>query len=388
MIELSRRKFMIGLGAFSCCSMVGWSKLAMAALPTDQRLMVVIQRGAMDGLAAVAPFGDRFYHTARGDLALPDTALLNLNNFFAMHKSLQKFYDLYAQKKLIVLHAVATPFRTRSHFDAQDLLENGSSSPHGLTTGWLGRTVDVLGNNTEGLAIGPTIPLVLNGSKHVESWAPSHLPEADRDFLARVQRMYEQDQSLSNALSQAMGMSETADNMQTGGGNQFIGMMKSAANFMKQPDGARLATIDIGGWDTHANQGTDKGRLAQNFDVLGQGIDAYQTEMGELWSKTAVLVITEFGRTVMGNGTGGSDHGTGSTAFLMGGSVNGGFVVGDWPGLAPQNLFENRDLYPANDLRSLLKGVLGQHMGVSAQFLDQTIFPGSEKVQGFRNLFV
>lgn len=390
MTDISRRQFIIGLGAFSCCSMVGWSKLALAALPTDQRLLVILQRGAMDGLAAIAPFGDKFYHDARGGLALPDSALFNLDGFFALHKSLGKFHELYNQKRLLAVHAIATPYRSRSHFDAQDLLENGSEKPHGLNTGWLGRTVEAIGSNTQGLAMGPVIPLLLNGSKHVQSWAPSILPEADADFLARVGHMYQNDPALSNALQQAMGMTGAGaeGNVKNGAGQQFIEMMRSAASFMKAPDGARLATIDIGGWDTHANQGLENGRLANNFSLLGEGIDAYQKESGDIWNKTAILVITEFGRTVKANGTGGSDHGTGSTAFLMGGSVNGGRMLGDWPGLAPQKLYEGRDLYPANDLRSLLKGVLEQHMGLPSHIIEQKIFPSSQGVPSFKQLFI
>lgn len=389
MEKLSRRNFIVGLGAFSCCTMVGWSKMTLAALPTDQRLMVIIQRGAMDGLAAVIPYTDKNYHAARGGLALPDTALLKLDGNFAMHKSLQKFHDLYTQKKLLAVHAVATPYRERSHFDAQDLLENGTPAPHGMSTGWLGRTVEILGSGAEGLALGPTIPLVMSGSRNVASWAPATLPEADKDFLMRVGKMYEHDEMLANALAQGMGMQSTGyePSGKKGGGKQFIDMMTNAAKFMRAPDGARLATIDIGGWDTHVNQGLENGRLADNFELLSNGIDVFQKGMGELWNKTAILIITEFGRTVAVNGTGGTDHGTASTAFLMGGSVSGGRVVGDWPGLASANLYENRDLYPANDLRSLLKGVLGQHMKVSEQYLTQNIFPQSERVAGYKGLF-
>jgi uncharacterized protein (DUF1501 family) len=297
-----------------------------------------------------------------------------------MHTALKPLHELYQQKQLLLVHAAATPYRERSHFDAQDLLENGSSKPHGLTTGWLARTVDALGANTRGLALGPAVPLVLQGTKQIQSWAPSILPEADEDFLARVARMYRDDQALSAALGEGMTMPEVAGKKSGRGPRQFIEIMRTAATFLRRPDGARLATIDLTGWDTHANQGTEQGRMAEAMRILAEGITALRDGLAEDWRKTVVVVVTEFGRTVAANGSGGSDHGTGSVAFLLGGAVRGGRIVGDWPGLAAGRLYQNRDLFPANDLRGLLKGVLADHLGLDDRRLGNTIFPGSDGV--------
>ena len=220
------------------------------------------------------------------------------------------------------MHATASPYRERSHFEAQDTLENGTPIPHGLTTGWLGRTVDALGGQAQGLAIGPTVPLVLQGARNVQSWAPSSLPGANADFLKRVEIMYQSDPVLHQALAEAEDMQNIAGNADANA-RAFQGMMKTAASFMSQPTGPRLATIDLTGWDTHAGQGTDKGRFTNVLGTLSSGVDAYRAGMGQAWNDTAVLMITEFGRTVMGNGTGGSDHGTGSVAFLAGGRCQG-----------------------------------------------------------------
>lgn len=388
MASIARRQVLMGAGLLCGAAALGWpGQLAFAATPTDKRLMVIILRGGMDGLAAVPPLGDPAYRSARGALALPASATLPLDGFFAMHTALKPLHDLYQAKELLLIHAAATPYRERSHFDAQDLLENGSVKPHGLATGWLARTVDALGADTRGLALGPAVPLVLQGTKQIQSWAPSILPEVDDDFLNRVAHMYRGDEPLAMALQEGMGMPEVVRDKKAGRGpRQFIETMKVAAGFLQRPDGARLATIDLTGWDTHANQGTEQGRMIEPMRILAEGITAFRAGMGDDWRRTAVVVVTEFGRTVAANGSGGSDHGTGSVAFLIGGGVRGGRVVGDWPGLASNRLYQNRDLYPANDLRGLLKGVLADHLGLDDRRLASAIFPASDGVAPAKGL--
>lgn len=388
-LAISRRHFMVGMGAITaCCGVLGWPQLSFGAVPTNKRLMVVIQRGAMDGLGAVVPYKDPSYHGIRKSLAMPDTGMLDLDGYFAMNAAMKPLHTLYKNGEVVVVHAVASPYRSRSHFDAQDLLENGTPKPHGLTTGWLGRTLKAMNGTVEGLAVGPAIPLVLQGAgKNLQSWSPSTLPEADADFMMRVAHMYQRDEMLGMALEEAGNFKDTAAGGAMRGPRQFIEMMKTAATFMKKENGARIASIDIGGWDTHQNQGTDKGRLAQVLGILAEGIDGFRTGMGEEWNNTAVLVITEFGRTVAVNGTNGTDHGTGSAAFLVGGSVKGGRVVGEWPTLAAKNLYEERDLYPANDLRSLIKAVLEDHMGMESGVTEEIIFPDSRNAAPMKGLF-
>lgn len=383
---LSRRQFLIGAGFASCCAIAGFPTMSFASAPTDKRLMVVILRGAMDGLAAVPAVGDAAYRAARGDLAMPDNALLPLDGHFAFNAAAPELHKLYLQKQLAILHAASSPYRERSHFEAQDTLENGSTVPHGLNTGWLGRTVDALGGHVQGLAIGPTVPLVMQGGSNVQSWAPSSLPGATADFLKRVEIMYQADPMLHKALTEAEEM-QTLAGKGDANARAFQGMMKTAASFMVQGAGPRIATIDLTGWDTHAGQGTDKGRFAQVLGTLSSGIDAYRTGMGPAWNDTAVLTLTEFGRTVRGNGTGGSDHGTGSVAFLAGGGVKGGKVLGNWPGLAPNQLYQNRDLYPDNDVRSLVKSVLTQHLAIQDLIVGQTILPQSDGATAVPDLF-
>jgi uncharacterized protein (DUF1501 family) len=385
--SITRRRFLFGAGLAAAGGLLPL-RIGLAAAPGDRRLLVVILRGGLDGLAAVVPYTDPRYRTVRGALALPETdaALKTLDGDFGMHASLAPLADLYAQGELLFVHAVATPYRERSHFDAQNLLESGGTRPHLLSSGWLNRAAAALQPEPAGIAIGASIPLVLRGDAPVTSWAPSILPAVNEDFLSRVMRMYEDDALLAGALADARMLEPDAmmSDARARGQRAFVAMMERAAAFMRAVDGPRLGAIDIGGWDTHANQGRESGRLANALRLLADGLTAYRREMGEAWSQTAVLVVTEFGRTVQVNGSGGSDHGTGSVAFLLGGSVAGGRMLGDWPGLA--RLHEGRDLLPANDLRALLKGTLQAQLGLDEGVLREQVFPQSEGATPLRGL--
>jgi uncharacterized protein (DUF1501 family) len=384
---ISRRHFCLGLSALAGTSAFTMPGMSLAAADTEKRLLLVILRGGMDGLAAVAPVGDKDYYDARRSLALPAEALLPLDRQFAMHSALRQMHTLYTRGQLLVVHAVASPYRDRSHFDAQDILENGGVKAHIYNNGWLGRALPSM-QGVKGVAIGTSVPLVMQGADAVQSWAPSLLPDVDDGFLERVSHMYRKDALLSDALAQAMSVPDIPSNTNPRGARQFIGMMKTAAEFMNKPQGARIGTIDMGGWDTHAGQGTKDGKLTQSFRILAEGIESFRSGLKGAWNHTAVLVITEFGRTVAANGSEGSDHGTGSVAFLAGGGVHGGRVLGDWPGLKSSALYENRDLYPANDLRSLCKGVLKTHLGIAEDALEKSIFPGSATAIPLKGLFV
>jgi uncharacterized protein (DUF1501 family) len=394
-MPLTRRDFMVRGGVLVLAAgVLGRPSLVLAQAPTEQRLFVVILRGAMDGLAAVAPVGDRSYADARGDLAMPENALIRLDGFFAMNAALGSLAGLYHHGQLLVLHATATPYRSRSHFDGQDVLDSGATAAHVMATGWLNRAIGSL-QRGEGIAVGPSVPLLLQGPAPVTSWSPSRLPGADPDLLARIARMYEADPLLGRTFREAdMLQGHEPDGMQRaarsagGRGKQaFASMMRKAGELLGGDTGLRVGAIELGGWDTHFGQGLAQGRLANAMQQLSAGIDALRAALGPAWERTAVLTVTEFGRTVRGNGTGGSDHGTGTVAFLMGGRVAGGRVIGDWPGLAPGQLHQDRDLYPANDLRALLKGVLADHMGLPGSALCGAVFPESAQVAPLGGLF-
>jgi uncharacterized protein (DUF1501 family) len=396
----NRRSFLLGLGAIALAA-GGNARLALASAPVDQRFVIIILRGGMDGLSAIPPYADPAYRDLRGALAIAEpgqaNGVLDLDGAFGLHPRLGALKALYDQKQLIVAHAIATPYRDRSHFDGQDLLENGTDVPHGTEDGWLNRTLALLnGGARTGIALGDQVPLILRGKVQVASWAPKKLPGAESDFVTRVEQMYQRSPVLLAALdnavaadrmaSQALGADQGA--MKAGGFRRGAAkaLAEAAGKFLADPGGPRIAVLEISGWDTHSGQGAAEGRLAQALGELDAAAAALKQSLGATWNKTAVLAATEFGRTAAPNGTGGTDHGTASGAFLMGGAIEGGRVLTDWPGLDRSRLYQGRDLAPTMDLRALAKGMLGDHLGVPADALARVVFPGSDRVAPMRDL--
>jgi uncharacterized protein (DUF1501 family) len=405
-IDFTRRHVLGLMGATA--TWLSCNGIAFAGAPTANRFVFVNLRGAMDGLAAVPPYFDPQYNAARGAISTqtdtaPGTACLPLDGKFMLHPALPQFQKMFLAQEALVVHAVASPCRERSHFNAQDILENGTDKAHSTQNGWLGRTLTQMAA-TNGLAIGQTIPLVLRGSDAVSSWSPSFLPEPDSDLLQRLSMMYQHDPVLARILNEAEAASSVADEAmgddadmmaklpKLGGkprrspGNNFPILAKAAGNFLAAPDGPRLAVLEIGGWDTHSNQGVFKGRLADNLKHLDNGMANLRTALGATWEKTIVVCMTEFGRAVAGNGTGGTDHGTGGAAFVLGGAITGGKVVTDWPGLGDHQLYENRDLRPTLDVRGVLKGILASHLGLDNAALDNKVFPDSGTIKPLQGI--
>lgn len=375
-------------------------RLAFAAAPTERRLIVVLLRGALDGLAAVPPWRDGNYAEIRRDLAFdPPGAgdgVLDLDGYFGLHPALAPLHARYRAGELTVFHAVAGPYRDRSHFDAQDLMENGTARARGATDGWLNRALAKLsaGNERLALAVGQQVPLLLRGDVPVASWAPRNLPEAPPDFLAKLGALWADDPLLAPALAEGLRAQAMSDDLlgptpagPPRRGPALAGLGEPVGRLLASPRGPRIAVLEANGWDTHANQGKLTGRLATALEQLGRALEGMASGLGPAWSQTAIVAITEFGRTVAPNGTGGTDHGTATCAFLLGGAVRGGRVLADWPGLSPQNLHEGRDLRPTLDLRRVLKGVLHEHMGIDTAVLDRTVFPESADARPLGDLF-
>jgi uncharacterized protein (DUF1501 family) len=393
----SRRAFLLGGASFAAWAYL--PKFARAADGRDPRLIVIILRGALDGLATVAPIGDPDYAQLHGAIALspvgPHAAMM-LDSFFALHPSMPEFARMYRDKQAAVIHAVATPYRDRSHFDGQDVLESGFAGPGRAQSGWLNRALDGLPNGEHigsGLAVGATTPLVLRGTAPTVGWAPVNLPPAGDDTAARLLDLYQhRDPALASALGQGLQLEKTAlgDDMKARpGGNNAAAMRlvaRGATKVMAADDGPRIAALAFDGWDTHANEGGPIGRLAQLLSGLDGALGEFQSGLGERWRDTVVVVATEFGRTARINGTEGTDHGTGTIALLAGGAVKGGRVIADWPGLKTANLYEGRDLAPTTDLRAALKGILRDHLGISESVLAKTVFPDSMQVRPMQGL--
>ncbi|WP_428034676.1 DUF1501 domain-containing protein [Amphritea sp.] len=380
---INRRQFIQACGILT----LGFTApIALAGHSSDPRLVVLVLRGGMDGLAAVPPYADPAYQSARGKLALgsPGTTdgVIDLDGFFGLNPAFENLARMYRQGEALLLQAIAPPYAKRSHFYAQDVLETGLTDPSGHDSGWLYRALSGLsrGRAPEQYAysLGAGMPRIVQGDSPVGAWAPDRLPDPDDATLQRLMALYEHDRYLGPKLQAGFNADEMISSMggKLKGVNNLATVAKAAARFLSRTDGPRVAVMDSGGWDTHARQGTTKGPLANKFRELDNVLARFKEDMGPVWNQTAVLVVTEFGRTVAVNGTFGSDHGVGSAAFLLGGAVNGGRVHSDWPGLAKAKLYEGRDLKPTLDMRALFAGVLHQHMGLDRGFIEEQVFPG------------
>jgi uncharacterized protein (DUF1501 family) len=400
----SRRELLFALG-----TLFAWAHLPKIARAEgrDPRFLTIILRGALDGLATVAPVGDPDWLALRGDNALAlDGKLpaLKLDEFFALNPAMPNLHRMFEAKEAIIVHASATPYRERSHFDGQDLLESGLPKPGASDSGWLNRAlaglapagrVDPRGSKL--FAVGPVTPLVVRGPAPVLSWSPQRVMPASEDTVGRLLALYRDcDAKLAGVLEdnskRVAGIEQPGNGQKPGvpGPGQvrayFSEAAGTAAKFLSQPEGPRVGALALDGWDTHFNEGIAEGRLSQLLGALDEALAAIKTNMGVAWRETVVALATEFGRTARINGTEGTDHGTATVAILVGGALKGGRVIADWPGLKPVNLYQDRDLKPTTDLRAVLKGVLRDHLRADEKALAQTVFPGSDAVKPLAGL--
>ena len=398
--QATRRELLLASGA-----LFAWAYVPRLALAEgrDPRLLVIVLRGALDGLAAVAPVGDPDWQRLRGNDALTiqgADATLPLDGFFALNAAMPNLHRLYKSQQATIVHAVATPYRERSHFDGQDVLESGLTRPGSTESGWLNRALVNLPsagrvNPKNAFAVGPITPLVARGAAPVLSWTPSRLQPASNDTMSRLLDLYRHsDPALARALEERGALNAIA---QTGPMDStpvknpgkpgeairayFTEAASAAAKFMARADGPRVGALAFDGWDTHANEGAAHGRLALLLGALDGALGAIESGMGEAWRESAVAVITEFGRTARINGTDGTDHGTATVALLAGGALKGGRVIADWPGLKETNLYEGRDLKATSDLRGVMKGILRDHLRADERVLANDVFPGSQTVK-------
>jgi uncharacterized protein (DUF1501 family) len=379
-----RRRLLAGALAAAALAPAATLSFAGSGAKDERRFVLVILRGGLDGLSAVPAIGDPDFAAARGPLAQFGAAPLALPDTpFALHPQLAQLHAMYGRGELTVLHAVGLPYRDRSHFDAQQVLESGGTRPYDLSTGWLGRALAP--SNAKALALNTAVPLVLRGPGIVDTWAPSALPDPGADLVARLGRMYANDPPLATALERARSLhaenAMASDAVAPGGprGGNFTVLATRAAAFLGAPDGPQAAVLELGGWDTHANQANPTGALTGNLRQLDAGLAALRDGLVSTgaWKRTVIVVATEFGREVAVNGTLGTDHGTGAAAFVLGGAVNGGRVHAEWPGLAKRDRNDGRDLKITTDLRAVLRSVLADHLQLASRALDNDVFPGS-----------
>lgn len=404
----SRRAFLGGGIAFAAWSAI--PRTAIAAAPRDPRLITLLLRGGMDGVAALAPVGDPQYDDLRAQFAMPDdgpTPGIALDPFFALNPRLPTLAKLYRDGEALFVHAVHSPYRERSHFDGQDVLENGTDSPAHDADGWLGRAASILPVDSRiarqgGFAAAAVTPLVMRGMDHVISWLPSGFPAVSSDTHQRLLSVYEHtDPTLAEILTQGLALEEVAgsevelaaaasegmDGMSMRPrSRQQVSAAIAAGRAMAADDGPRLGFLEAPGFDTHRQQRVVSGTLGGSLEGLDLMLSALRDALGPVWSDTVVVVLTEFGRTVRMNGSMGTDHGMATVAMLAGGAVNGGRIIADWPGLTDAALYEGRDLRPTTDIRQVIKGTLRDHLGLTPQELATRVFPDTPSLPALDGL--
>jgi len=407
----TRRELLLGSGV-----MFAWAAVPRItrAEGRDPRFLTIVLRGALDGLAVAAPVGDPDWVKLRSEKSLTadgQTPALPLDGFFALNPAMPNFHRLYQAGQATIVHAAATPYRERSHFDGQDVLESGLPKPGVADTGWLNRALAALEpgdrvdpHGRQAFAVGPITPLVARGPAPVLAWAPPRLPPVSDDTTMRLLDLYRHtDPTFARVLEERVGLAaiakaggmssgpdEARPTVQGGGIAQvrayFADAAGAAAKFLVEPEGPRVGALAFDGWDTHVDEGAVKGRLANLLGALDGALAAIETNMGEAWRQTVVVLVTEFGRTARLNGTDGTDHGTATVALLAGGALKGGRVIADWPGVKEAELYEQRDLKPTTDLRAVLKGLLADHLGADAQRLEAAVFPDSASAKPLKGL--
>lgn len=388
---LSRRSALgITAGLFSSAFM---PRIASAAT-SDPRLLVVVLRGGMDGINVVVPHGDSAYASMRGSIAIPRSATLDLkDSYFGLNSALASFGEMYGRGEALAVHACCTPLRNRSHFDAQDNLENGLPGIAPNATGWLNRLLSVMPEGTPIDAYGAIqvgeAPLLLRGPARVLGWSPTWFSSPPSEITGAVTTLLRRgDKELYNALQAGMKADALAEKTSGNddGASSFVRAFRGAGRLLSARNGPRIAVMSVGNFDTHSGQGSQDGFLWGSLNELDTGLREFAACARSIWPNTVILMATEFGRTVRVNGDSGTDHGVGTVALLAGGAVAGGRIVADWPGLSRANLYEDSDLKATTDLRAVFKGVLADHVGVPRSILDDTIFPGSADVAPFPGL--
>jgi uncharacterized protein (DUF1501 family) len=370
---LPRRQFLRFAAAGAGAILVS-PHMAFASVPGDRRFVFIIQRGAADGLNIVVPYGDTDYAGLRRELAIDPATAIKLDGHFALNPAMPEVGKMYAAGQALFVHATASPYRDRSHFDGQNVLETGGTAPYAQRDGWMNRLVGLMPRaRDEAIAFAATVPPALRGAADVISFAPSNLPQPTDDLLARVGRMYQADPQLHGMWDAALSARGMAAG--DGPGQRPEDLGKLAASFLVKPDGPRIAMLETGGWDTHTGQ---QYRLTAQLKALDSMVAALRDNLGPIWNQTVVLVATEFGRTAAVNGTGGTDHGTASAAMLFGGAVKGGRVIADWPGLSQANLYETRDLKPTTGLDAVIAGVTAESFGIEPQRVGKALFPTAD----------
>ena len=371
----------------------GWA--AQAQTDSRKRLVVVFLRGAVDGLNVVVPYSENTYYSARPTIAIPtpnsDGGALRLDNHFGLHPALTTMMPFWENKSLAFIHASGSPDSSRSHFDAQDYMETATPGVKTTADGWLNRLLEVLPGTrkpTDAVSVGPTLPRILSGRVSATNIAlnPAGMRPAVTDrpqIQAAFDRLYNGNDPLSVAYREGQSarkqlMAELAEDMKMADGGapspiRFASQAQNLGRLIARDRTIKVAFFALGGWDTHVNQGSVNGQLPNRLRALGESLSSFIQALGPAYSDTAIMVMSEFGRTVHENGNTGTDHGHGNVMWMMGGKVQGGKVYGRWPGLTGNNLYEGRDLAVTTDFREIITTVLEAQFGMTATQLSRVV---------------
>jgi uncharacterized protein (DUF1501 family) len=406
--EFSRRAFIGRAAALGAAGVVmlspsAWAARALSGDASRKRLVVVFMRGAVDGLSVVVPHGEPNYYDARPTLAIPraggDGGAIDLDGFLGMHPALAALEPQWRDGTLAFVHACGSPDPTRSHFDAQDYMESGTPGVKSTSDGWMNRVLAVMpgrASPTEALSLGANVPRILSGRMPVANIplgrAAARPMPLDRPVVETAfDRMYNGGDALSRAYQEgrtarARLMTELEQDMAEANNGApspkgFPNDTSRLAHLIARDPSIRLAFLALGGWDTHVNQGSSKGQLANHLQPLGEGLASFASALGPHYQDTVMLVISEFGRTVRQNGNGGTDHGHGNVMWVMGGPVRGRKVYGSWPGLAASQLYQGRDLAITTDFREPIATVLRTHMALWDSQINR-VFPNLPPATG------
>jgi uncharacterized protein (DUF1501 family) len=378
-VVMKRRDFVRTM-CYGGLATFGLPVVNFAQVQQNGRFVFILLRGGFDGLAALVPYGDPDYRALRGSFAYNASDLSTLDETFGLAPGLSPLRALWDANQLAVVHAMAIPHRTRSHFDGQAILETGLDHPAGSSDGWLNRMLQVMSGTRSGIAIAAGMPLSLTGPYQVETWSPTQLGAVDDAFLDRLAVLYRNDKALHNRFEAALQQQELVGEEPMARGNARRGgitpLMQAAAKILRQERGPNIAAMEFSGWDTHANQGLAGGALDRLLGQLAQGLEAFRSEMGDAWNDATLVIMTEFGRTARPNGTRGTDHGTAGAGFVLGPRLAKSAIVADWPGLSSNALFEGRDLKPTLDTRAVLKAAIAGTFDLTPAQLDK-VFPNS-----------
>ncbi|MEY8096029.1 DUF1501 domain-containing protein [Falsihalocynthiibacter sp. S25ZX9] len=391
--DFTRRKFLVQ-SSFLGCSLAASpliTPISLASTPSDHRLVVIILRGGLDGLDVVGPFENKEYSTLRPSLLPQPSSAIPLGGMFFMHPDLLALHPLWEAGELGFAHAVSTPYRDkRSHFDGQDILEAGMVNSDGqmFRDGWLNRLLQHMPKSHAQTAftVGRYEMLLAKGEAEISNWAPDTRLDLTEQAKRLLEISYQNDPLFRNNLAEAIALtspmaaiSESLDPLEAMqkvakearnlSGYENIAAF-AAARLLEE---TRIASFSINGWDTHRNQ---RGALKRALRNLSDVILRLKNDLGPIWEKTAIVAMTEFGRTAHENGTKGTDHGTGGLSILVGGALNGKQVYGDWPGLREQDLYQGRDLNPTQDVRAYAAMAIRGMFGTNVETLEKHVFPG------------